>query len=582
MDSEARHPDIPGRLRVVDLRIGSERRQLHFGGGFACVLVAGDARAAARWIATTIVGPPPAVSDGLPVGADQEPVWRLQSPLLPLRAPAVLDRELLQTIWRSDCARRFEVIATSREAIQLERRRIHGALERARIQPPLSAAAAATRARSGEADEDLANFKASARRFVRVQSLLGEIDSVVPGVSPEALELADLWDAHLASPPLPAPGQIPAAGQIPSDARRSIEYLPIEAVSQAVTAAPAQPPPPPPSPRAAHAGVPATDPAEDARRAEVERLHRDAVNAEAKLFRRGLVPRSRSVARYNDARLREQAALAGAGVDSYSEFLLGYHTHQQPDEETPAEPEASASSRSDPAAQALRTRELREQARVMLGREPSEDVSGDLRSERTDPPARGERVAKLEEVLREEGITDIDDVVARARVFIATPPSVHIPQPPTWAMLTGVSELQAGGVSAIPLHEIEGLERQLLAKDESLRDLESEIAHVVATRDLDLLRLGPDDFVRVIEAMFDAYRAGEVLEGHLPLVLDGVLDGLAGDSRDAGVVALAEVDDIQVIVVTDDLTVSRRVGAAGGTIVEWPSPESERRRDHSR
>jgi len=82
--------------------------------------------------------------------------------------------------------------------------------------------------------------------------------------------------------------------------------------------------------------------------------------------------------------------------------------------------------------------------------------------------------------------------------------------------------------------------------------------------------------------MFHAYRAGEVLEGHLPLVLDGVLDGLAADSRDAAIVALAEVDDIQVIVVTDEMTVSRRVDAAGGTVVEWPAADSERRRDHSR
>ncbi len=355
MDSEARHPDIPGRLRVVDLRIGSERRQLHFGGGFACVLAGTDARsAAARWIATTIVGPPPAVADGRPLDEDEEPVWRLQSPLLPLRAPAVLDRNLLQTIWRSDCARRLEVIATSREAIQLERSRMQGTLERARIQPPLSAAAAATRPRSGEADEDLANFKAAARRFVRVQSLLREIDSFVPGVSPEALVLADAWDAHLAAPQPGAPAEIPPApapASSPPQARRPIEYLPIESVSRAVTTPPTAPSPPapspptpasPPAPPTGFGPAPGTDPAEDARRAELERLHRNAVKAEAKLFRRGLVPRKRAIARYNDARLREQAALAGAGVDTYAEFLLGYHPPRPTDDEPAPEPEASA------------------------------------------------------------------------------------------------------------------------------------------------------------------------------------------------------------------------------------------------
>ena len=169
-------------------------------------------------------------------------------------------------------------------------------------------------------------------------------------------------------------------------------------------------------------------------------------------------------------------------------------------------------------------------------------------------------------MLRAAGPTDVDDVIGRARAFIATPPSVHIPQPPTWAMRVSKPE--------VPLSEIEGHEQQLAAKDELIGALDEESARLTATRDVDLLRLGPDDFVRVVGAMFDAYRAGEVLEGHLPLVLDGVLDGLAADARDAAVLALAEVDDIQVIVVTDDETVTRRVRDAGGTIVQWPTSES--------
>jgi len=56
-----------------------------------------------------------------------------------------------------------------------------------------------------------------------------------------------------------------------------------------------------------------------------------------------------------------------------------------------------------------------------------------------------------------------------------------------------------------------------------------------------------------------------------------VLDGLAADARDAAVLALARVDDMQVIVVTDDNTVTKRVAAAGGTIVRWPAPEGQRR-----
>ena len=199
MDSEARHPDTHGRLRVVDLRIGSERRQLHFGGGFACVIAAPDARsAAARWIASTIVGPPSTGSgSNRPTeSADEEPSWRLQAPLLPLRVPAVVDRDLLQTLWRSDCGRRLEELATSRESLRSERVRLGAALDRLRIQPPLTARASGPAQLPEQAESEIAAFRDSARRFVRVQSLLATINSLRPGPSREALELADAWDAR--------------------------------------------------------------------------------------------------------------------------------------------------------------------------------------------------------------------------------------------------------------------------------------------------------------------------------------------------------------------------------------------------
>jgi hypothetical protein len=568
MDSEARHPDTRGRLRVVDLRIGSQRRQLHFGGGFACVLADISARsAAARWIARTIVGPPPREGSEGSATETEEPQWHLQSPLLPLLAPAVLDRDLLRTLWRADCERRLEVLAASRESTLSEREGISAALDRLRIQPPLTPAAATsgnmsgTPIRSPEAEAELAAFKASAQRYVRVQSLLATIDALAPAPSPAARALADEWEAHLATPPGVA-----------------IETQPSRPAPPA-SAVPASAPP------AQDAGEP--DPAAEARRSELERLHRATVKAEARIFRRGLMPRARAAAKYNEARLREQAALAGAGVDSYTEFLIAASRTRRPDDvpdeprtpmaETAApadEPDAEEvtreqSSDGEHAARAARIQELRARARAFLGREPGDDVATELREHLTEPPERSERVEELARLLHEEGIVDLDDVMRRARVFIATPPSVHIPQPPTWAMRVSRPD--------VPLGEIEGLEDQLAEKDERLEELAVENARLVLARESDLMRLGPDDFVRVVGAMFDAYRAGEVLEGHLPLVLDGVLDGLAADARDAAVLALARVDDAQVIVVTADEAVTQRVSAAGGTIVRWPSPEAQRR-----
>jgi hypothetical protein len=532
MDSEARHPDTPGRLRVVDLRIGSERRQLHLGGGFACVVAAAGTRsAAARWIATTIVGPAPTGS-GSKSPTETSPEWRLQAPLLPLRAPAVLDRDVLQTLWRSDCARRLEVLAASRESLRSEQERITAALERLRIQPPLTAAR--PQRRPDEAEAELAAFRDSARRFARVQSLLFAIDALRPEPSPSALELADAWDAR--------------ASFVAPEAQAETPPAPTSAAPTALSGA------------------------DERRRAELERLHQKVVKAEARIFGRRVLMRKRAVARYNAATGAERAALAGAGVDSYAEFLLEATEKELPDDSPSRaqddESEVEARTGATEYAQALRAR-----ACELLGREPGDDVANELRAHLVDPPARAARLEELQALLHEEGFTELDDVIGRARAFIAKPPSVHVPQPPTWAMLVAGPE--------VPLREVEGLEAELAANDQQLEVLEREATRLTGTRDADLLRLGPDDFVRVVGALFDAYRAGEVLEGHLPLVLDGVLDGLAADARDAAVVALASVDDAQVIVVTDDPGVTNRISEAGGTIVQWPAPEAQRHRGTS-
>ena len=70
--------------------------------------------------------------------------------------------------------------------------------------------------------------------------------------------------------------------------------------------------------------------------------------------------------------------------------------------------------------------------------------------------------------------------------------------------------------------------------------------------------------------LLDLYRAGQLLAGRLPLVLDGALDGLGAPGREAAVQALAQADDLQTIVVSDDVEVMQSVAIAGGTLVRWP------------
>src|SRR5438309_4817294 len=109
---EARHPETPGRLRVVDLGIDSEHR-LHLGGGFACVLTFSHSRRdAARAIATTIVEPRPVDSDG---EIDGE--------------PSVLDRDRLRALWVAACARRREAMEATKESHRWEQSRIDAELE---------------------------------------------------------------------------------------------------------------------------------------------------------------------------------------------------------------------------------------------------------------------------------------------------------------------------------------------------------------------------------------------------------------------------------------------------------------------
>ena len=528
---ESQHPETPGRLRVVDLGIDSERR-LHLGGGFACVLTFAHARSdAARWIATTMVEPRPEDSGG---EIDGE--------------PSVLDRYRLHAFWVAECARRRG----------RWRRRTSLTFRNSSASTPSSNACApqappwSSGARQ-EPEADLDAFKSASQTYMRAQSLLATIDALQPVPSPEALEIADAWDENVALLQQPEEPGAPFA-------------IDVEAAQESVR--------PDENAEAPPSGVVGKDVY-----SELERLHTAVVEAQSRIFgvQRG---RRRLVARFNKAVAAERAALAEAGVSSYAAFLRRLDESESPsddrvrlapDEETAAAiDELHAATRArqvarheelNASAQALLAR-----ARAFLGREPGDDLAGDLRAQRFEAPARADRIRELEDVLRGAGVAVVGDVVGHARVFMASPPSVHIPQPPTWPMLVARP--------VVPLGEVEALEQQRDAQQQILDGLEADMMRLDAARDEDLAQLAPDDFVRVIDAMFDAYRAGDVLEGRLPLILDGVLDGLAAEVRDPAVLALADADDVQVIVVTDDPEVTNRVSEAGGTVGRWSEPET--------
>ena len=84
------------------------------------------------------------------------------------------------------------------------------------------------------------------------------------------------------------------------------------------------------------------------------------------------------------------------------------------------------------------------------------------------------------------------------------------------------------------------------------------------------MRLVGADLTNALEAVFTAYRSGRLLAGRLPLIVDGVLDGLTLDARERALGVFAAPIDVQTVVVTDDPEVMQSLSREGGTLVRWP------------
>ncbi len=158
-------------------------------------------------------------------------------------------------------------------------------------------------------------------------------------------------------------------------------------------------------------------------------------------------------------------------------------------------------------------------------------------------------------------ITGDVESCARAHLGIAAPAS----QP---------EDLHAGAASGGS--EAAALEQQQAAHQRELEAIEEELVRVDTGYHADLARLSAADFARSLEWVLSAYRSGELLNGQLPLVFDGALDGLSASAREVSVRVLAEATDLQVILVSDDPEVLQSVAYAGGSLVRWPEPVAPR------
>jgi hypothetical protein len=362
------------------------------------------------------------------------------------------------------------------------------------------------------------------------------IDALAATPSPEALALADAWDAHT-------------------------EYLRARAAAPPVDLSMAEER----VKRARMSVAMSSGSVSEQSRDEIDRRHRDVVEAEARLFEARRKNRGEAVAHYEAAVEAEKVALAEAGVDSYASFLVAIAGGGGSSEGRPAAQREliDASAALDAARREAgvaanedlheRGVELRAHAERLLGRTVvGGDPPAELRALRIESPDRNERIRELIDVLQSAGVVR-GDAITTARDLLAAEPEAE-PEPdraPGWGV-------------------VESLEEDHARHERILADLETEIARLDQIYDATIDRIAPEDLVQVMESLLDSYRSGSLLGGRLPIVLDGAFDGVTPEARDAAILVLSRNTDVQSIVVTDDLEVMQSVTAAGGTIVLWP------------
>jgi hypothetical protein len=589
------HPDTPSagpptRLRLVDVRV-APGRGLHLGGQLAGILAeTRDRSAAAHWLSSIVVGPRPPGADGsVEVGGDLVSVHTLAEPMLSPGQPRVIDQGLLWTQWRSSCARHRDELAASHASHRLERYRIEAALERARNRPVVAAprpepapeitsappapvgpepgveAEPAPEGRQAEdrpAEDRGPEDQAPLREQLR--ELLEELETLPAGQLPEGELLAEAWEAHAALVRLRD-----AVEPVPSADVAAIEHR--VDTARAIVAE-------------TSAGVP------DDARVQIEACHRAVVESEAALFAAKRRHRTRAITNYEHAVAAELVTLADAGLDSHASFLLAIdegaaaanaakrRRAQAELEESRAELDEVLQIPDMPTRAELEEREalMRTRAAELLGREPGADPGGELRALLVPTEDRVEVLEEITEALRAADVVVTGDPAYCARVFLAStagrapaavgggPPAA--PEPPR---PVGVAPVAAPAASA-RMADIETLEQQRFAHDRALEQLDTELSAIDAVYNADFRYLPAHELTRAVHVLLDLYRAGQLLDGRLPLVLDGALDGLGAPGREAAVQALAQAVDLQTIVVSDDVEVMQSVALAGGTLVRWP------------
>ena len=540
MERDARQANAT-RVRLIDLRVGPHRPSVHFAGRLSAILTEpGSRRAAAHAIALTVAGPRPDDADGsVEVEGVVVSVRTLPSPLLLPGAPVLVDRSGLAAQWQAWCARRRDELAIAHASARLGRHRIEAALEQARTRPAAS-----------PPTDPYAGLRA------RIAALLEPADSEETPPLPEGQLLADAWAAHQALVRASA-----AADDVPARELARLEQR-VDDAQKRLAALPQAPP-------------------DDVCR-HIERSHRAVDAAEKNLIEAKRRQRNRAAADYEQAVTVELLALADAGIESYASFVALVVAAAEADAGGRAAAEAELEAarealdqsrmvRDVPTRRELAQREelIRSRATELLGRPPGEDPERELRALRVEPERSPETIQAIAAALAEGDVDPAGDVVATARLFVA---GVDVGAATTGGPAADAEE----DAEEVAAEEIARLEAERRAQDRELAEIEQEMTRLEALG-ADAASLGAEDLTPAIDALFAQYRAGVLLDGTLPLVIDGVLDGIERDVRDRAIQQFAGADDIQIIVVSDDPEVLQGLAYAGAALVRWPemaSPEA--------
>jgi hypothetical protein len=506
----------------------------------------------ATHLSNAVIGPRSAdVGGTMEIAGRYVALHSLPAPLLGPSAAVVIDDLLLEQVWQSAFARRRAELESEHAARRLDRHRSEAALERVRQR----ARAVAERAAEPQPPPPPVPdpFAAIAPRLEAALDALANLE-LIP--SPVACELADQFDelaarvAELAARPVEVDEELTALEDRVAAARYGVAYKAGGVAPEA--------------------------------RARIEEHHREVVAAESALFEAKRKDRSGALVRYQAALAAEHAALNDAGVDSYAAFLVAIAQgapRVDPEVRLRAELELADAQQALDAARRERGLdiandparvevELRAMAAQILQHFPGDDPARELRDLRIPPPEENTRRDELRQLLGSVDVPVTGDVVTAAvdaleahAAATRTPvrPDDADDAVPLGALRSEVAEEQ------LAIHnETVALAHECDQHERALADLELQLADLDRLRLTNIGELDPASTHVMIDGLLDAYRAGDLFAGRLPLVVAG-----AFDKSDPALVAakLGRIDDIQVVVVTTEHALADALANAGATVV---------------